>query len=71
MRPPLPPSVRLGFRVLHRSVCLMRRTPPSQAQRKAVSAIAIGYQAGPRCIGIAAMAPAMPTMNPMTPNAHT
>jgi hypothetical protein len=43
---------------------LMYRTPPSQAQGKAVSAIAIGYQAGPRFIGIVAIAPARAQRKP-------
>lgn len=45
------------------------RTPPSHAHGKAVTTSAIGYQSGPRSIGIVAIAPARLSTNPATPKA--
>ncbi len=54
----------------HRACTERYRTPPSQAQGNAVSTSAIGYQAGPRSIGIVAIAPSVLTTSPRTPRAR-
>jgi len=50
---------------------LRRRTPPNHVQGTAVTTSAIGYQVGPRFIGIVVIAPAKPAANPMTARTKT
>ena len=57
-------------KLAHRSACLARcRTPPSQAQGRAVSTSAIGYQFGPRSMPLVVIAPALLSTSPTAPNA--
>jgi len=50
-----------------RAYCISASLPPIQAHGNAVSAIAMGYQAGPSFMGIVASAPAEPTTKPTPP----